>query len=60
MGTFWRPNFDTLVYPYVPPHITRPKEVKKLYVVILPEKMAFAIPKNYRIIAIPFFEIYDN
>ena len=25
-------------YPYVPPHITKPKEEKKIYLVTLPEK----------------------
>lgn len=25
MGVWWRPNFETLMYPYVPPHITKPK-----------------------------------
>jgi len=24
-GVWWRPNFDNLFYPYLPPHITRPK-----------------------------------
>jgi hypothetical protein len=22
---WWRPNFETLLYPYSPPHITKPK-----------------------------------
>lgn len=26
------------MYPYVPPHVTKPKEQKKLFVVQLPEK----------------------
>lgn len=41
VAQFWRPNFDGQLYPYLPPHVTRPKEVKKLFVVPLPEKGFF-------------------
>jgi len=60
VGTFYRPNFDTLVYPYCPAHIERPKEIKRQFVVNLPEKAFLAIPKNMRLIAVPLFEIYDH
>ncbi len=26
VGVWWRPAFDALMYPYIPPHITKPKE----------------------------------
>lgn len=38
LGTFYRPNFETQIYPYCPTHIERPKETKKLFLVNLPEK----------------------
>lgn len=31
------------MYPYLPVHVTRPKEVRKLYVVHLPERCYFAV-----------------
>ena len=40
IGTWWRPNFEQPQYPYVPPHITKPKEQKKLFLVQLGEKGA--------------------
>lgn len=43
IGTSWRPNFDTVFYPYLPPHITRPKECKKLFIIPLPDKALFAV-----------------
>lgn len=43
LGKFFRPNFETLMYPYCPPHIVRPKEQKKLFIVALPEKAFFAV-----------------
>lgn len=43
VGTWWRPNFDTVFYPYLPPHITRPKELKKLFVVPLLERTCFSV-----------------
>lgn len=48
------------MYPYCPPHISRPKEIKKLYLVHLPEKCYLAVPKNYKLIAVPLFEVYDH
>ncbi|GFW07618.1 cleavage and polyadenylation specificity factor subunit 5 [Trichonephila clavipes] len=60
VGNWWRPNFEPPQYPYVPPHITKPKEHKKLYLVQLPEKALFAVPKNYKLVAAPLFELYDN
>ena len=43
MGQFWRPGFDFSLYPYQPAHITKPKEIKKLFLVPLPEKCFFAV-----------------
>ncbi|KAE8722477.1 Cleavage and polyadenylation specificity factor subunit 5 [Hibiscus syriacus] len=56
----WRPNFETMMYPYCPPHITKPKECKKLFLVHLSEKEYFAVPKNLKLLAVPLFELYDN
>ncbi|POW05716.1 hypothetical protein PSTT_09440 [Puccinia striiformis] len=47
-------------YPYVPAHITKPKECKMLYLVQLPEKKVLSVPKNMKLLAIPLFELYDN
>lgn len=60
IGMWWRPNFETLMYPYCPPHITKPKECKKLYLVVLTEKQYYAVPKNLKLLAVPLFELYDN
>lgn len=38
IGNWWRPNFDPPRYPYIPPHVTKPKEQTKLFLVQLPEK----------------------
>ncbi len=43
IGIYWRPNFDVSMYPYLPAHITRPKEVKKIFLVRLPEKCYLAV-----------------
>ncbi|KAJ7747682.1 nucleotide hydrolase-domain-containing protein [Mycena maculata] len=40
LAQWWRPNFETFMYPFVPAHITKPKECKKLFVVQMPEKTA--------------------
>lgn len=38
IGNWWRPNFEPPQYPYIPPHITKPKEHKRLFLVQLHEK----------------------
>ncbi|KAL7168540.1 hypothetical protein ACSBR2_038885 [Camellia fascicularis] len=48
------------MYPYCPPHITKPKECKKLFLVHLSEREYFAVPKNLKLLAVPLFELYDN
>ena len=40
---FQRPSFETPLYPYLPAHITRPKEIRKLYVLPLDVKCYFAV-----------------
>ncbi|WVF67477.1 hypothetical protein IAT40_002233 [Kwoniella sp. CBS 6097] len=60
LSTWWRPNFDTFLYPYVPAHISQPKECKKFYLVELPPNKTFAVPVNMKLHAIPIYEFYDN
>lgn len=60
LAQWWRPNFETFMYPFVPAHISKPKECKKLFVVQMPEKKVLAVPKNMKLLAIPLFELYDN
>ncbi|EKX42304.1 hypothetical protein GUITHDRAFT_88112 [Guillardia theta CCMP2712] len=60
LATWWRPNFDSRQYPYLPVHVTRPKECRKLFLIHLPETCTFAVAKNHTLVAIPFYELYDN
>ncbi|EFO24419.1 pre-mRNA cleavage factor [Loa loa] len=57
---WWRPNFEAPIYPYIPSHITKPKEMIRVFVVELPKKATFTIAKNNTLVAAPVFEIYDN
>ena len=43
IATYWRPHFEAQIYPYLPVHITRPKETRKLFTVYLPERCYFAV-----------------
>lgn len=60
IANWYRPNFEPPQYPYIPAHITKPKEHKRLYFVQLAEKALFAVPRNYKLVAAPLFELYDN
>jgi cleavage and polyadenylation specificity factor subunit 5 len=41
LAQWWRPNFETFMYPFIPAHVTRPKECKKLYFIQLPRQSRF-------------------
>ena len=60
IGNWCRPNFEPPQYPYIPAHNTKPKEHKKLFLVQLQEKALFAVPKNYKLVAAPLFELCNN
>jgi len=60
VSNWWRPNFEAPIYPYIPAHITQPKEHKKLFLVQLGQKALFAVPRNYKLVAAPLFELYEN
>uniref|UniRef100_A0A060T7D0 Cleavage and polyadenylation specificity factor subunit 5 n=1 Tax=Blastobotrys adeninivorans TaxID=409370 RepID=A0A060T7D0_BLAAD len=60
LAQWYRPNFESFMYPFIPPHITEPKECKKLYLVHLPQHKVLCIPKNMKVVAVPLFELYDN
>ncbi|KAF2859707.1 cleavage and polyadenylation specificity factor, 25 kDa subunit [Piedraia hortae CBS 480.64] len=60
LAQWWRPNFETFMYPYLPAHVTRPKECKKLYFIRLPKSKVLSVPKNMKLLAVPLFELYDN
>ena len=47
-------------YPYIPAHITKPKEHKRLYLVCLESTGKLVIPNNLKLVAAPLLEIYDN
>ena len=40
--------------------MTKPKECKKICMVRLSERQVFAVPKNFKLLAVPLFELYDN
>lgn len=60
LAQWWRPNHETFLYPFLPAHCTRPKELKKLYLIHLPAKKILCVPKNMKLLAVPLFELYDN
>jgi cleavage and polyadenylation specificity factor subunit 5 len=43
VAQWWRPNFETFMYPFIPAHVTRPKECKKMYLIQLPKKSMFLL-----------------
>jgi cleavage and polyadenylation specificity factor subunit 5 len=53
----YRPEFDERVYPFVPPHVSRPKEEITLIQVVLPPKCVFALRESVSISAVAMHDI---
>ncbi|PIA42973.1 hypothetical protein AQUCO_02000433v1 [Aquilegia coerulea] len=60
VGMWWRPDFETLMYPYLPTSLRKPKECTKLFLVKLPCSKRFIAPKNLKLLAVPFCEINEK
>ncbi|XP_048133764.1 pre-mRNA cleavage factor Im 25 kDa subunit 1-like [Rhodamnia argentea] len=60
LGMWWRPDFETLPYPYLPPNVKKPKECTKLFLVKLPVSRKFIVPKNLKLLAVPLCQIHEN
>ncbi|KAF8820402.1 putative mrna cleavage factor family protein, partial [Cardiosporidium cionae] len=57
LGEWWRVEFYSDPVPYLPTHVTRPKERLRLYQVTLPAKCIFKLPPHYVLKAVPIFDI---
>ncbi|KAK9697266.1 hypothetical protein RND81_08G025800 [Saponaria officinalis] len=60
LGMWWKPDFETLFYPYLPPNIKSPKECAKLFLVKLPVSHKFIVPKNMKLLAVPLCQLHGN
>lgn len=60
LGTWWRPNFESPLFPFKPAHVTEPKESRSVYLVSMPEEAFLAPATNFKLVAVPLHELYDN
>ncbi|KAK2645293.1 hypothetical protein Ddye_020488 [Dipteronia dyeriana] len=60
LGMWWKPDFETLLFPYLPPNVKQPKECTKLFLVKLPVSRKFIVPKNLKLLAVPLCQIHEN
>ena len=60
LAQWTRPDFEMVLYPYTPPHISIPKERKHIYLMQIPPSFTFVVPKNYKVFALPLHELYGN
>lgn len=60
VSRWWDIDFSRMLYPYIPAHVTKPKEQLVVYSVSVPERCTFAVPKNFQLVAVPLFEVFGN
>eukprot|EP00929_Paragymnodinium_shiwhaense_P000748 TRINITY_DN100984_c0_g1_i1.p1 TRINITY_DN100984_c0_g1~~TRINITY_DN100984_c0_g1_i1.p1 ORF type:complete len:229 (-),score=45.25 TRINITY_DN100984_c0_g1_i1:137-757(-) len=60
LAQWWCPSFEEAMYPYLPQHVTRPKECIKVYQVVLPERCVFLLPSQDKLVALPFFDLFED
>ncbi|GAW79087.1 mRNA cleavage factor-like protein [Plasmodium gonderi] len=57
LGEWWRTQFNSVYLPYLPAHITRPKEYIRLYQVTITSKCIFHLPPGFTLKALPLFDL---
>ncbi|CAG5097068.1 Oidioi.mRNA.OKI2018_I69.XSR.g14918.t1.cds [Oikopleura dioica] len=61
VATWWRPTFSNNMFPYMPAHVKHAKERRQIFLVRLPQGgQQFAIPRNFKLVAAPIFEVHNN
>jgi cleavage and polyadenylation specificity factor subunit 5 len=60
LANWWRIGLEPVFFPYLPAHATKPKEVRKIFLVHLPEKCTFYHPENLELTAVPLMDLYNN
>ncbi|XP_039041194.1 pre-mRNA cleavage factor Im 25 kDa subunit 1-like [Hibiscus syriacus] len=60
LGMWWRHDFETLMYPYLPLNAKKPKECTKVFLVRLPESRKFIVPKNMKLLAVPLRQVHES
>jgi cleavage and polyadenylation specificity factor subunit 5 len=61
LSVWCRPSFDRVMYPYIPAHVSEPKELRTLFLVHLPSECVLAVTEpNTELIAVPLFDLYEN
>jgi cleavage and polyadenylation specificity factor subunit 5 len=60
LSEWYRPNFDPLMYPYRPPHVTKEKEARVLFLVQLSTEAVFTLRPTFEMIVVPLFDLHDN
>ena len=57
LAQYWRPEFDEHTFPYLPTHVSRPKELLKIIPVILPPRCVIRVSQTTALDFVPLFEI---
>ncbi|KAL8438579.1 hypothetical protein ACSSS7_000113 [Eimeria intestinalis] len=57
LGEWWRGDFDDELIPYLPPHVTRPKERVRVHQVQLAPRCSFRIPTGFCLTVVPVFDL---
>ncbi len=60
LSNWYRIECGGRFYPYLPAHVTAPKEELHVYEVPLPESFAFSVPRNMQLVAIPVYDLFND
>jgi cleavage and polyadenylation specificity factor subunit 5 len=60
IATWYRPQFTDVLFPYLPVHITTPKETEFWDFVKLPEKGRLRIDPKYELSPVSFYDLEDG
>ena len=60
LATWWRPHYTPPIYPYLPVHVSYPRQSTKIYLVELSGSGSLAVPRSFELRAVSLYELFDN
>eukprot|EP00918_Siedleckia_nematoides_P080544 GHVU01176738.1.p1 GENE.GHVU01176738.1~~GHVU01176738.1.p1 ORF type:complete len:255 (+),score=3.61 GHVU01176738.1:314-1078(+) len=60
LGLAWRAEIGGDLYPYLPLHVSRPKEAVRFYQVTLPPTCKIQVPPGFSLLSVPFINLAQS
>jgi hypothetical protein len=60
LATWWRPHYTPPMFPYLPVHVSYPRQSTKIFLVELSARGSLAVPRSFELRAVSMYELFNN